>query len=212
MYDLQHQINATLRKGSSLDDAKKAIIMVHGRGASPEDILTLTPHLQVDGFAQLAPRATASTWYPYSFLAPPEQNEPGLSSALQLLGQLVDQCIEAGIATEHLYLLGFSQGACLTLEYAARNALRYGGVFALSGGLIGDQLEANRYQGDFGGTPIFLGCSDVDPHIPLTRVEESATQLTQMGASVTKNIYPNMPHTIIQEEIDVVNKLLSSNH
>ncbi len=204
----QHHLSNTHYQGTKLAAAERAIIAVHGRGASAADILTLMPHLAVSDFAQIAPQATARTWYPYSFMAPIRQNEPGLSSALKLLNELVDQCLAANIPGNQIYLIGFSQGACLTLEFAARHARRYGGVFALSGGLIGDELDVSRYSNNFEQTPIFLGCSDVDPHIPLHRVEESAAILQSLGATVTKEIYPNMPHTIIQQELDQVNAVL----
>lgn len=203
-----HDISKTLYRGAPLAQAPRVAIFVHGRGASAEDILTLAPHLELDGFALIAPQADQDTWYPYSFMAPTHQNEPGLSSALTLLEQLMHQCLAAGIPSEHIYWLGFSQGACLTLEFAARHARRFGGVYAFSGGLIGDVINRSNYQDAFAQTPVFIGCSDVDPHIPLERVEESAAVLRELGAFVTKRIYPNMPHTIIQDEIELVNALL----
>lgn len=203
-----HQLSATTYAGVPLGDARRALILIHGRGADAADILSLAGYLQTTGMALIAPQADQYAWYPFSFLAPTERNEPGLSSALDLLQQLTEQCQEAGIPAQEIFYAGFSQGACLTLEYTARHAQRYGGVFALSGGLIGDQLVAERYSGDFAGTPVFLGCSDVDPHIPLARVNDSATLLTQLGARVNKQIYPGMPHTVIQEELDYINQVL----
>ncbi len=152
----------------------KAMIFVHGRGGSADDILHgLAPHIALIEFQTFAPQATNNTWYPYSFLVPPAQNEPWLSSALSVLNELEAKITAQGITQDNIYWLGFSQGACLTLEYAARHAQRYGGIFALSGGLIGDRIQPTNYNGSFAGTPIFLGCSDRDPHIPLSRVQES---------------------------------------
>lgn len=203
-----HDISRTLYRGEPLAQARQVAILVHGRGASAEDILTLAHHLELDGFALVAPQADQDTWYPYSFTVATHRNEPGLSSALTLLEQLMHQCLAAGIPSERIYWIGFSQGACLTLEFAARHARRFGGVYAFSGGLIGDVINKSNYQDAFAQTPVFIGCSDIDPHIPLERVEESASVLRELGAFVTKRIYPNMGHTIIQDEIEVVNSLL----
>lgn len=194
--------------GRPLTDATKALILLHGRGGSAADILSLAQHLHVADFALLAPQATQHTWYPFSFLAPPAQNEPWLSDALVAVGRAVAEAERHGIPQEHIYLLGFSQGACLTLEYAARNAARYGGVAAFTGGLIGDQLYPANYAGDFAGTPIYLGSSDPDPHVPAERVRASTQLLRGLGAAVTEQIYPNMGHTITAQEIGEVNRLL----
>ena len=194
--------------GRKLDEAKKVLILIHGRGGSAEDILTLSDHLEVKDFALLAPHATNNTWYPYSFLAPPAQNEPWLSSALQLLKELTDELEQKGIAAENIYFGGFSQGACLTLEFVTRNAKRYGGVVAFTGGLIGDQLYPDNYRGDFGGTPIFIGSSDPDMHVPVQRVHESEKVLQSLGATVTVRIYKNMGHTISQDETRLANELI----
>ncbi|TGD82557.1 alpha/beta hydrolase [Hymenobacter wooponensis] len=194
--------------GQPLPTAAKALIMLHGRGASAQDILSLAAHLRVPDFALLAPQATQSTWYPYSFLAPPPQNEPWLTDALAAVGRTVAAAQAAGISPENTYFLGFSQGACLTLEYVARHATRYGGVVAFTGGLIGDQLYPEQYSGDFAGTPIFIGTSDPDMHVPAERVRASTTLLTNLGAHVTEKIYPNMGHTITQEEITLANSLV----
>jgi phospholipase/carboxylesterase len=192
--------------------AHKALVLVHGRGGSADDmLLNLAPHLYTEDFRVVAPQATHNTWYPYSFMMPPAQNEPWLSSALAVLERAQKELNDDGILSQNIYWLGFSQGACLTLEYTARHAQRYGGVFALSGGLIGDHLETKHYQGSWHATPILLGCSDRDPHIPLSRVEESSAWLVEQGADVIKRIYPNMPHTIIQDEIEIVNTTLKSN-
>ena len=187
--------------GQSLAAADRALIMVHGRGASAEDILSLADHLPVKGYALLAPEATGHSWYPYSFLAPPAQNQPWLGSALDLLGTVVDDIVAAGIAKEKIFFLGFSQGACLTLEFAARKAARYGGVAAFTGGLIGDKVYTENYKGDFGGMPVFIGTGDHDPHVPLQRVEATTALLRGMHADVTERVYPGRPHTILAEEV-----------
>jgi len=194
--------------GKKIQDAAKVLIMVHGRGASAGSILGLAPHLNVNTFALLAPQAENNTWYPYSFLAKPEQNEPWLSSALELLKEVVNDVTGQGIAAENIYFLGFSQGACLTLEFAARNARKYGGIAAFTGGLIGDQLNPENYSGDFEGTSIFIGTGNPDPHVPLQRVEESAGILEKMNAKVSLRVYENRPHTISQDEINQVNTLI----
>lgn len=194
--------------GTPLGEAKKALILLHGRGGSADDILSIASYLNTEGFALLAPQATGNSWYPYSFLVPPANNQPGLNDALALIGKTVDLITNSGIPASNIYLSGFSQGACLTLEYVARNATRYGGVAAFTGGLIGDKLYTENYKGDFAGTPIFIGTSNPDPHVPVERVNASAAQLEQMQAAVTKKVYPNMGHTITQDEIDVVNNLL----
>lgn len=196
--------------GKAVTDAKKALVMVHGRGASAGDILSLASHLKVGDYALLAPQATNHTWYPYSFMAPARQNEPWLSSALLLLAQLEKDLNEQGIGSENIYFLGFSQGACLALEYTARNAKTRGGVVAFTGGLIGETLDAAQYKGDFGGTPVFIGTSEPDPHVPLARVQESSRILEEMKANVTVKVYQNMGHTISQEEVDLANELIFS--
>src|SRR5688572_4218734 len=161
-------------RGKELSEAKKALVMVHGRGATAEDILGLSSELDVSDFALIAPQATNYTWYPYSFIAPVQQNEPWLSSAIQVLGDVVSDIRNAGISEESIYFAGFSQGACLTLEFLARNARRWGGGAAFTDGLIGDKIYIENYRGDFGGTPIFIGTSDPDPHVPVERVYASA--------------------------------------
>ena len=194
--------------GVAIEEAKKALIMIHGRGGSAEDILSLATHLQVKDFALLAPQATGNTWYPYSFMVPPVQNEPWLSSALSLLKAVVGDVTEQGIAVENIYFLGFSQGACLTLEFVTRNAQRYGGVTAFTGGLIGDKIYPENYSGDFAGTPVFIGSSNPDTHVPVERVYATSNILKAMHADVTEKVYNNMGHTINQDEIDLVNKLI----
>lgn len=194
--------------GKKTTEAKKALIMVHGRGGSAEDILTLSNYLDVKDYALIAPQATGSTWYPYSFLAPPAQNEPWLSSALSVLKEITADVIADGIPQENIYFLGFSQGACLTLEFATRNADKYGGVVAFTGGLIGDKVYPENYTGNFGGTPVFIGTSNPDPHVPVERVKASEKILREMGAEITVNIYNDMGHTISQDEINLANKLV----
>lgn len=194
--------------GKKTTEAKKALVMVHGRGGSAEDILTLANYLNVKDYALLAPQATGHTWYPYSFLMPPAQNEPWLSSALDVLKEVTADIVADGIAPENIYFLGFSQGACLTLEFITRNAQQYGGAVAFTGGLIGDQVYPENYQGNFGGSPVFIGTSNPDPHVPVDRVKASEKILKEMGADITVNIYNNMGHTISQDEIDLANKLV----
>jgi phospholipase/carboxylesterase len=197
-----------IRAGKDIKEAKKVLIMLHGRGASAEDILSVASYLNVNDFAILAPQATNSTWYPYSFLMPTRQNEPWLSSAVGVLKEIVKDINEQGISSEHIYFLGFSQGACLTLEFITRNATRWGGAVAFTGGLIGDRIYQENYAGDFKDTPVFIGTSDPDPHVPLERVEESVRILENMHAQVTKKVYKNMGHTISQDEIDQANSLV----
>jgi phospholipase/carboxylesterase len=197
-----------IRTGKQTGEATKALVMLHGRGGSAEDILGLANYLPVKDFALFAPQATNNTWYPYSFLAAPKDNEPYLSGALALVKDTVAEVEASGIEPANIYFLGFSQGACLTLEFVTRNATRYGGVVAFTGGLIGDKIYNENYSGDFAGTPVFIGTSDPDPHVPVDRVNASADLLTGMNAAVTKKIYKGMGHTISQDEIDVVNELI----
>ena len=187
--------------GQSLTTASRALILLHGRGSSAADILSLARYLPVADYALLAPQATGHTWYPQSFLAPPAQNEPHLTAALAAVGRAVALTAHHGIGSERTYLLGFSQGACLTLEYAARHATRYGGVVAFTGGLIGDQVYPDRYAGDFAGTPCLLASADPDPHVPAKRVRASTALLTTMGATVLEQITPGMGHTVTQQGI-----------
>jgi predicted esterase len=175
--------------------------MVHGRGASPEDILTLAPALDRPALTYLAPAAAGRTWYPFSFLSDIPKNEPHLTSALGVLETLVETAVAHGMPTEKIVLLGFSQGACLSSEFAVRHAARYGGIIAFSGGCIGPPGTTWRYPGSFAGTPVFLGCSDIDAHIPRTRVDETADAFSRMGAKVTKKIYPGMGHLVSDDEI-----------
>jgi len=198
--------------GTPLKDAKKAIIMLHGRGASAQDIISLKRYLKLDGMAILAPEATNNSWYPYSFMAPVAQNQPALDSALALIGDIVKEIEAAGITHENIYFAGFSQGACLTLEYTARNAKRYGGIIALTGGLIGQELVNGNYKGDFDQTPLFISTGNPDPHVPVSRVEESIEVLENLNAAVTSEIYSGRPHTISAEEIELVNEQILGVH
>lgn len=196
--------------GSPLHRAKAAVVMVHGRGADAEGMLSLAEVFAQRDVAYLAPQAAGRSWYPHSFLVPIERNEPYLSSALCVLDGLLDQLAGAGCAPERVVLLGFSQGACLALEYAARRARRYGGLIGLSGGLIGPDGTPRDYAGDLDGTPVFLGCSDVDPHIPLARVHETARVLSRLGGLVAERIYPGMGHGINDDEVKHVRGLLAT--
>jgi predicted esterase len=204
-----HQGQPVLTTGEPFDRAHAAMVMVHGRGASAESILTLADEFDRSGFACLAPQAAEGTWYPNRFLAPTASNEPWLSSALAAVEQAVAKVVAAGIPHERLIILGFSQGACLALEYAARHARRYGGIVGLSGGLIGTDDEPRHDSGHFAGTPIFLGCSEVDFHIPQQRVQHAAEMLRALGGHVTMRLYPNMDHTVNQDEIEFVRNMMA---
>jgi len=193
-----------------MEAAACAVILIHGRGASAESILELKPLLDFPDAVYLAPQASGYTWYPYSFLAPLDRNEPGLSSGLQLITDMVLRLDDTGIPAERVVIGGFSQGACLASEFVARNARRYGGLIVFSGGLIGPLGTNRSYMGSLDGTPVFLGCSDRDPHIPLERVNETADVLTSMGGSVVKQIYPDLGHTIIGDEIDHARQIIAS--
>jgi predicted esterase len=205
-----HQGQPILTAGESLDRARAAMVMVHGRGASAESILTLADEFDQTGFTYLAPQAAGGTWYPNRFLAPTVSNEPWLSSALAAVDQVVAKVGAAGISHERIIILGFSQGACLALEYAARNAQRYGGIVGLSGGLIGADDEPRHDSGNFAGAPIFLGCSEVDFHIPQQRVQHAADALKALGGNVTMRLYPNMDHTVNQDEIEFVRNMMAA--
>lgn len=203
-----HQNQPVYSAGRSLDEAKSVMVMLHGRGAGAEDILSLSFELEHPDFAYIIPEARGRTWYPYSFLSPIENNEPHLTSALNWINEILSHLEGEGFSPERVMLLGFSQGACLCLEYAARNPKRYGGVAALSGGLIGPEGMARDYPGSLEDTPIFLGCSDIDPHIPIKRVRESTEVLKRMGANVTERIYPGMGHTVNEDEIEMVKGMM----
>lgn len=203
-----HQDQPVIHYGKNLDYASAAMIMIHGRGATAESILTLAHEFNVDGLAYLAPQASGNTWYPYSFLNPIEMNEPGITSGLLLIDTIINDLLTKGFSMDKIFLLGFSQGACLSLEYAARNPAKFGGVFGLSGGLIGPPGTPRNYKGSFNGSKIFLGCSDVDPHIPIERVDETENVFMTMNGNVTKRIYKGMAHTINQDEINFIKSIL----
>ena len=205
-----HANQPVLTSGAKLTDARGAVVMIHGRGATAESILAMVPAIGAPGFAYLAPQAQGSTWYPFSFLSPIPQNEPGISSGMRSIERVLDAIQAAGISPEHTVLLGFSQGACLTTEFVARHARTYGGVVGLSGGLIGPDGTPRDYPGSLGGTPVFLGCSDIDSHIPAGRVRETAEVLSSMGAKVTLRLYPGMGHTVNEDEIESVRGLLQA--
>ena len=205
-----HQGQPLLLAGEPLQNARAAMIMVHGRGATAQDILALTTELPVPGFAYLAPQAAGNTWYPNSFLAPIPSNEPGLSSGLAVIASIIDQLAKASIPAERTIILGFSQGACLTLEYIARNARRYGGVVGLSGGLIGPDGTPRDYPGSLASTPVFLGCSDIDPHVPKERVQQTAEVLQRLGGNVTARLYPRMGHTVNRDELRFVQTMMAA--
>lgn len=190
--------------------AAAVVVLVHGRGASADDMLGVARLFRRPDVAYLAPQAPANAWYPYSFLAPLEQNEPHLSRALETLQGIVDDLMGGGVPVGRIVLGGFSQGACLAAEFAARRARRYGGLFALSGGLIGPDGTPRDYDGAFDGMPAFLGCSDVDPHIPVERVYETARVLERMGAHVDARIYPGMPHSVNEDEVRAVRAMLDT--
>jgi predicted esterase len=203
-----HDHEPVVFAGVPIERARAGAIFVHGRGADARDILSLAAEVDPGDIALVAPEAAGHTWYPYSFLAPIEQNEPGISSGLGVIHTLLERFETAGIPAERVFLLGFSQGACLTLEYAARHARRFAGVAGLSGGVIGPPGTPRDYAGSFDGTPVFLGCSDIDPHIPKARVEETAELFRRMGAATTLRLYPRMGHTVNMEELAAVRDLL----
>jgi phospholipase/carboxylesterase len=204
-----HQGQESLEAGEPLATARAAMILVHGRGASAADIMTLGAELMRPGFAYLAPQAAGAAWYPKPFTAPIEDNEPYLSSALEVLASLLAS-VERTIPADRVVLLGFSQGACLTLEFAARHARGYGGVIGLSGGLIGPDGTPRDYPGNFERTPVFLGCSDVDPHIRKDRVVEAADVFKHLGADVIVELYPQMGHTVSAEEIEAARAIVAA--
>jgi phospholipase/carboxylesterase len=214
MENRNHEINGPHKgqpiynAGESPESARLAAVMLHGRGANAMDILSLAGELSVPGFAYLAPQAASNTWYPHRFMELTISNEPWLSSALSVIHRILQHLRDSGIPSEKTVLLGFSQGACLALEYAARNAVRYGGIAGLSGGVIGADGEERQDKGDLAGTPVFLGCSDVDPHIPKERVQDTAKIMEALGGKVTVKLYPNMAHTVNQEEIHIVREML----
>jgi len=205
-----HRGQPVLQAGAGLAAARAAMIMVHGRGADAADILSLSEVFQRDDIIYLAPQAAGQAWYPYRFVEPVGRNEPYLSSALRVIAGLLAWLGERNMPVEKVLLLGFSQGACLALEFAARNPQRYGGVIGFSGGLIGANVSPEGYTGSLNGTPVLLGCSDVDPHIPLARVRETTKVMRRLGAAVTERIYPGLGHTINEDEIAHARAILES--
>jgi phospholipase/carboxylesterase len=195
-----------ISQGVAINEAERILIMLHGRGADAADIISISGYLNVQKTHIIAPEATNNAWYPYSFLAPRQQNEPWLSSALELLKNIVNDILSRGFKSQQVFILGFSQGACLALEFATENAMEFGGVVAFTGGLIGDVLKEENYSGNFNKTKVFIGNSDRDPHVPLERSEESKKIMTKLGAEVTLKIYPGMQHTIIEDEFNWVNE------
>ncbi|QRA41902.1 alpha/beta hydrolase [Chryseobacterium cucumeris] len=204
---MSHTLNIKTA-GIPLNQAEKALIMIHGRGGSAQDILSLSQHLNVKDYALLAPQALNHSWYPFSFIAPVEQNEPWLSSALEMVEETVKAVVNSGIKPENIYFFGFSQGACLTLEFLARNAQKFGGAAAIIGGVIGDKINRENYKGDFAGTPVFLGTSNPDFHVPVERVYATANILREMNAEVTEKVYANFGHSINEEEIEIANSVI----
>lgn len=204
-----HQGGILLSSGCQLNEARNAMILLHGRGASAEDILFLADLINLPGYAYLAPEAKDRSWYPYPFTTPIHKNEPWLTSSLTLIRELISQIQAEEIPTQNIVLGGFSQGACLSAEFAARNPERFGGILIFSGGLIGPPGTIRTSPGSLSGTPVFIGCSDRDPHIPLDRVNESGDLLSQLGGNVIKKIYPNLAHTVHPNEIEIARDLLT---
>ena len=205
-----HAGQEVLSAGPAPEAAAATLVLIHGRGASAESILSLHDALGLPNLAAVAPQAAGYTWYPQSFLAPIEANQPYLDSALRKLDTIVTEFLARGVPSERIAILGFSQGACLASEYVARHPRRYGALMALTGGLIGPPGTARNYPGSLAGTPVFLGTSDPDPHVPFERVRETQDVLATMGASVELRRYPGMPHTINEEELEVCRDLLNS--
>ena len=196
-----HNSGKILHYGAELSSAEKAMIMIHGRGADAQSIISLYEHFKAEKIIYIAPQAADNTWYPYRFIEKREANEPGITSGLRLIKSIIDTLNDSGIATENIFLLGFSQGACLAADYAARYTQRFAAVFCLSGALIGDTLDPAEYNGDMQQTPVFFGCSENDFHIPEQRIHESARIFTSLNARVTERIYPNLGHTINRDEL-----------
>jgi phospholipase/carboxylesterase len=206
-----HRDQPVVTLGAGLSQAVAAVILLHGRGASAEDILGLATEMWDQRFAYLAPQAAGNAWYPYSFMAPIEKNEPWLSSALAKLGTIVQQAVAGGLSHDRIFVCGFSQGACLSSDFVARNPARYGGLIAFTGGLIGPPDANLRHEGDLGGMPALFSSGDPDPHVPWSRVLESAEQFTAMGAAVKTQRYPGRPHTVLPQEIKSARDLIFAN-
>ena len=205
-----HANQIVLRYGPLPSHARLGAVLVHGRGASAEDILGVAHALRLTDVSYVAPQAAGNTWYPYSFLAPIPQNEPGITSGLGVIARLVGEFAREGLPADRVAIIGFSQGACLSLEFAARHARRYHGIVGFSGGAIGPPGTPRTYTGSLDSTPVFLGCSDIDPHIPLERVHETADVFRQLGAQVDERIYPGMGHTINEDEIRAAREMLAA--
>ena len=205
MYTHEKQL---IQAGKLAAHARKAVLLLHGRGSTAEGILSLRHHLQLGDALLLAPQATNNSWYPYSFLAPAGNNQPALDSALALVGAAEAEALKQGFSPADLYFVGFSQGACLVLEYVARHAKRYGGVVAFTGGLIGETLDKSNYRGDFAATPVLITSGDNDPHVPLSRIEETVDMLHHLGARVRQEIFPDKPHSISADETLLANEII----
>jgi len=205
---MPHANQPVYSAGANLDEASAVAVLLHGRGAPAQDILSLSTYLAQPGLAFLAPQAADYEWYPNRFIAPIEQNEPHLSSALAFVSEVINKVEAIGISSEKIFVGGFSQGACLASEYVIRNPKRYGGLLVFSGGYIGPLNMLRQPNGDLDGTPAFLGCSDVDPHIPLQRVQETTALLKEMGAKVTEKIYLGLGHTINDDEIELAKDII----
>jgi phospholipase/carboxylesterase len=206
-----HRDQPVLTLGAGLSQATAAVILLHGRGASAEDILGLATEMYDERFAYLAPQAAGNAWYPYSFMAPIEKNEPWLSSALAKVATIVQQAVAAGFSRDRIFVCGFSQGACLSSEFVARNPARYGGLIAFTGGLIGPPDADLHHEGNLGEMPALFSSGDPDPHVPWSRVLESAEQFTAMGAAVKTQRYPGRPHTVLPQEINSARELIFGN-
>ncbi|MCS3861348.1 phospholipase/carboxylesterase [Salinibacter ruber] len=206
--DAIHQDQPVHTDGAPIGDAQAGLVLLHGRGASAQGMLQLADDLDVPDIAHLAPQARMRSWYPQSFMAPRDQNEPELASALATIGDVLSRLADAGIGPARTVLLGFSQGACLATTYAAQTPQRYGGVVGLSGGLIGPDGASFDYEGSLDATPVFLGCSDQDPYIPRARVAETADVLRALNADVTSRIYEGLGHTINDDERQHARSLL----
>lgn len=196
-----------IERGRPINEASKALILIHGRGATALDMLSLTRRLDVDSLYIAAPQAPHNSWYPQRFTMEEKFNEPWLSQSIETIQHLIEKTA-AFIPTDSIYLAGFSQGACLALETSTRAATKYGGIIALSGGLIGHEIDESKYHGNFEETRVFIGVSDQDPHIPLVRCKQSKQLMEKMGAHVTLRVYEGMSHTINEDEINWIKQLL----
>lgn len=199
-----------LSGGPSIDSDMGILIMIHGRGGTASDIMELSSALDIEGMGVFAPQAPQNSWYPNSFMAPDSSNQPALDSSLKMIDELIDKILSYGISHEHIFFLGFSQGACLMLEYISRNARKYGGAVAFTGGLIGETLITSKYKGDFSGTRVLITTGDSDPHVPLARVKDTATQLEIQQASLRLEVFPGKSHSILSAEIDIANDWIFS--